>query len=62
MVPGAKPGETWRINFSRVEWRVNTARNRYEKLPGKEDNWVWSPQGVIDMHRPETWGFVRFVR
>ncbi len=25
-----------------------------------EHNWVWSPQGVIDMHRPETWGYVQF--
>jgi hypothetical protein len=25
-----------------------------------EDNWIWSPQGVIDMHRPERWGFVQF--
>ncbi len=25
-----------------------------------EDNWVWSPQGVIDMHRPESWGIVQF--
>ena len=21
-----------------------------------EDNWFWSPQGVVDMHRPEMWG------
>src|SRR5262249_41791863 len=26
----------------------------------REDNWVWSPQGVIDMHRPERWGYVQF--
>ena len=26
----------------------------------KEDNWVWSPQGVVDMHRPEYWGIVQF--
>jgi hypothetical protein len=26
----------------------------------REDNWVWSPQGVVDMHRPETWGYVQF--
>ena len=25
-----------------------------------EHNWVWSPQGVIDMHRPERWGYVQF--
>ena len=26
----------------------------------KEDNWVWSPTGIIDMHRPERWGWVQF--
>ena len=25
-----------------------------------EHNWVWSPQGVIDMHRPERWGYLQF--
>ncbi|MBI5086875.1 MAG: carbohydrate-binding family 9-like protein [Acidobacteria bacterium] len=55
------PGETWRVNFSRVEWRVEVREGRYLKLPGfKEDNWVWSPQGVVDMHVPEKWGVVRF--
>jgi hypothetical protein len=50
-VPPPKPGTVWRINFSRVEW-----------TPGnpKEDNWVWSPQGVIDMHVPERWGYLKF--
>jgi hypothetical protein len=34
---------------------------RYEKLPDTpEDNSVWSPQGVINMHLPERWGFVEF--
>ena len=33
----------------------------YRKVEGKsEDNWVWSPQGVIDLHRPEHWGVVQF--
>jgi hypothetical protein len=33
----------------------------YEKVPEtREDNWVWSPQGAIDMHRPERWGYVQF--
>ncbi|MBZ5620851.1 MAG: carbohydrate-binding family 9-like protein [Acidobacteriia bacterium] len=58
-----EPGAEWRVNFSRVEWRVRTVNGKYEKLPGlREDNWVWSPQGAIDMHRPEHWGFVKFVR
>jgi hypothetical protein len=54
-------GEQWRINFSRVEWEHEVVDGRYRKVDGKpEDNWVWSPQGVIDMHRPETWGILQF--
>jgi len=56
-----RPGDRWRINFSRVEWRVDIVDGAYRKVEGlPEDNWVWSPQGVIDMHRPETWGYVQF--
>lgn len=54
-------GEQWRLGFSRVEWHVDVVDGRYVKVPGApEENWVWSPQGVIDMHRPETWGYVQF--
>lgn len=56
-------GDAWRLNFSRVEWRHEVAGGRYRKLPDTpEDNWVWSPQGVIDMHRPERWGYLQFTR
>jgi hypothetical protein len=56
-----RDGDQWRVNFSRVEWRHEVAEGRYRKVPGtKEDNWVWSPQGAIDMHRPERWGYVQF--
>jgi hypothetical protein len=55
-------GDRWRVNFSRVEWRHEIVDGKYRKTPNtKEDNWVWSPQGVIDMHRPEMWGIVRFT-
>jgi len=55
-------GDVWRVNFSRVEWHTDIVEGRYVKRKGlKEDNWVWSPQGVIDMHQPEQWGFVEFV-
>jgi hypothetical protein len=55
-------GEEWRINFSRVEWRTNIIDGKYVKVPGQaEDNWVWSPQGLIDMHVPDRWGYVRFA-
>jgi Carbohydrate family 9 binding domain-like len=54
-------GDEWRINFSRVEWQHRIVDGKYEKVPDtKEDNWVWSPQGVINMHVPEKWGYVRF--
>jgi hypothetical protein len=68
--PGQKPpraGEQWRVNFSRVEWQVDARQGAYAKRldaktgkPLPEDNWVWSPQGAIDMHMPERWGFVQF--
>lgn len=66
-----KPEETpapWRINFSRVQWQHEIVDGKYQKKKndkGKlisEDNWVWSPQGAINMHQPETWGIVQFSR
>ena len=69
-VPGNKPpqaGDRWRVNFSRVQWQLDIRDGRYVKRlkPGStdplpEDNWVWSPQGAIDMHMPERWGYVQF--
>jgi hypothetical protein len=56
-----RDGDQWRVNFSRVQWRHEVAEGRYRKAAGgREDNWVWSPQGVVNMHRPETWGYVQF--
>ena len=40
-----------------------TYRKRVDPATGKplpEDNWVWSPQGAIDMHMPERWGILQF--
>lgn len=62
-----EPGDQWRINFSRVQWDLNVTDGRYEKqrdpVTGRrlrEHNWVWSPQGLINMHCPEHWGYVQF--
>ena len=56
-----RPGDQWRVNFSRVEWKHEIENGKYRKVPKmREDNWVWSPQGIIDMHRPEMWGYVQF--
>jgi hypothetical protein len=60
------PGALWRINFSRVEWDTKIVDGKYIKLtdaagkPLPEHNWVWSPQGVINMHYPERWGYLEF--
>jgi hypothetical protein len=56
-----KERDRWRINFSRVEWDTDVVGGKYVKVKGRpEHNWVWSPQGVIDMHRPERWGYLQF--
>ncbi len=61
------PGEQWRVNFSRVEYRLDVVNGRYAKVkdaatgrPLPEDNWTWAPQGVVNIHYPEMWGFVQF--
>lgn len=55
-------GDIWRLNLSRVEWQDNIVGGKYQIVPkSKEDNWVWSPQGEINMHIPERWGKVRFL-
>jgi hypothetical protein len=64
-------GDQWRVNFSRVEYvhdivtsdRTTTdiKNNAYKTRVGIPcDNWVWSPQGFLDMHRPEMFGYVQF--
>jgi len=61
------PNTFWRMNFSRVNWDFDLEDGQYRRkkdslgryLP--EYNWVWSPQGVINMHQPEHWGYVYFA-
>lgn len=58
----------WRINFSRVNWqhqvdqegRYSRKRNAETGKVIPECNWVWSPQGIINMHYPEYWGKLLF--
>lgn len=64
--PGARipprMGDVWRINFSRVQWQHDVIDGAYRKRPDtREDNWVWSPQRVVDMHVPGEWGFLEFT-
>jgi hypothetical protein len=54
-------GDQWRVNFSRVQWALEVSNGAYRKTQGRsENNWVWSPQHVVNMHRPEKWGYVQF--
>lgn len=61
-------GEFWRIGFSRVEWDVEPKDGVYVKKKGAngrdlpEHNWIWSPQGLIDMHYPERWAYLQFSK
>ena len=45
-----RKNKEWKANFSRVEW-----------LTKPEENWVWSPTGIVDIHHPDKWGTIRFV-
>ncbi len=69
-------GDIWKVNFSRVQWRHEVVEGRYVRIPPHgtplaeslnpeeqehpEDNWVWSPQGAVNMHLPARWGEVVF--
>lgn len=60
-------GTIWRMNFSRVQWNLDTVNGSYFRRkdintgkPLPEHYNVWSPQGIINLHYPERWGYVRF--
>mgnify|MGYP001545282752 CR=1 FL=1 len=56
----------WRVDFSRVNWNFELIDGVYHRKKDKngkylhEYNWVWSPNGVINMHEPEKWAYVFF--
>lgn len=62
------PGTTLRMNFSRVNWHVQpdaatpcgySKRTDAQGNPLPETNHVWAPSGVVNIHCPEHWGYVR---
>lgn len=71
-------GDRWKVNFSRVQWKHRVVDGRYVRIPihgtpiaeslnpeeqeHPEDNWVWSPQGTVNMHLPLRWGEVVFEK
>ncbi|UIR54947.1 carbohydrate-binding family 9-like protein [Sphingobacterium sp. SRCM116780] len=61
-----KPNDYWLCNFSRVQWQHEVINDQYRRKTKnnkilEEDNWVWSPIGLINMHYPERWGYIQFV-
>src|SRR4030095_7924558 len=45
-----REGDQWRVSFSRVEWLVDIVEGKYRKVAGKkEDNWVWAPEGIVEL-------------
>ena len=61
-------GDIWNMNFSRVRWDASVEGDRYAKKTDPETdrpvpahNWVWTPQGIANMHYPEMWGLVMFT-
>ena len=64
----APEGRVWRMNFSRVQWQHDIVDGYYHRKKDttgaylREDNWVWSKQADINMHKPEYWGFVLFSK
>ncbi len=65
-LPKPKPGDFWRVNFSRVQWEHQIKGTGYERKKDKngrllpEYNWVWSAIGQVDMHQPDRWGYAVF--
>lgn len=62
-------GDFYRMNFSRVQWKTKVVDGAFKKItdsangkPLPEDNWVWAPTGVINIHYPELWAFVFFTQ
>jgi len=60
-------GQIWKANFSRVQWQTDVFEGKYQKRKDKntglflsENNWVWNPTGVINLHLPERWGMLQF--
>jgi hypothetical protein len=51
-----------------VEWDTKAFNGKYVKLTDSsgrnlpEHNWVWSPQGIVDMHLPQRWGYLQFTK
>jgi hypothetical protein len=59
-------GTIWRMNFSWVQGLLDKFIGKYylkKNHHGRvvsEQYYVWSPQGIVNLHYPERWGYVLF--
>jgi hypothetical protein len=60
-------GVIWRMNLSRVDWDLDVINGKYQRkryedtrklLPAHYT--VWSPQGIVNLHYPERYGYILF--
>jgi len=63
-----KVGDYHRLNFSRVQWRAEVKDGQWQRVinpetghPYPEDNWVYAPTGVVNIHYPELWAFLVYA-
>lgn len=62
-----RKGQIARMNFSHVNWKLEAVNGSYQKQKDaagrivQPDYLVWSPQGRVDLHMPERWGYVLFA-
>ncbi len=68
ILPSGKiAGQEWRMNFSHVTWALDVVEGGYKKKTGNDGHslqpayFVWAPQGSVNLHLPEHWGYVRFA-
>ncbi|HXI00381.1 MAG TPA: carbohydrate-binding family 9-like protein [Sphingobacteriaceae bacterium] len=60
-------GSVWRMNFSRVQYQMDIKDGVYERKQDAKGRllpsayYVWSPQGLVNLHYPERYGFVKFA-
>lgn len=62
-----RAGDQWRVQFARAERELVVSGDNYilkkdpktnKPLPSKYSS--WAPQGLVNLHYPEMWGFVQF--
>lgn len=60
-------GVVWRMNLSRVDWELDEIEGKYQRKRNRETGRLlparyttWSPQGIINLHYPERYGYILF--